>query len=363
MSGHHDQASGPLAADPGDVVPASAASDPKAAAAEGAGADALSDVLQAVRLTGALFFFVDALTPWIAAAPESSVLAPVILPRVQHVVSYHVVMEGVCWCLMQGHAPLRLEAGDVIVVPGGDAYALSSDPTLNSELSLDDTLSWFRQMASGQLPFVVDEGGGGPERLRIICGFLGCDALPFNPVLATLPRMLHVRRPRAAGGDRLSTLIELAVCEARDKRAGGRSVLLRIGELMFVEVVRRYLMTLTAEEGGWLAGLRDPLVGRALAQLHRQPNDSWTIEKLAREVAASRSVLAERFTHFVGEPPMHYLARWRMQLAAGLLADSTAKVSAVGRQVGYDSEAAFSRAFKKLTGVAPAGWRNRQRGW
>ena len=215
-------------------------------------------------------------------------------------------------------------------------------------------------MASGQLPFVVQEGGAGPERLHVICGFLGCDALPFNPVLATLPRLLPVRRPLAAGGDRLAALVEFAVDESREKRAGSRSVLLRLGELMFVEVVRRHLVTLPEAQRGWLAGLRDPLVGRALARLHTQPGQSWTLDELAREVATSRSVLAERFAHFVGEPPMHYLARWRMHLAATLLADNAAKVSAVAREVGYDSEAAFSRAFKKLTGVAPAAWRHRQ---
>ena len=150
------------------------------------------------------------------------------------------------------------------------------------------------------------------------------------------------------------------MAESRDKRAGSRSVLLRIGELMFVEVVRRHLATLTAGEGGWLAGLRDPLVGRALERLHSEPGRAWTLETLAREVASSRSVLAERFAHFVGEPPMHYLARWRIQCAAGLLADGGAKVSAVGRTVGYDSEAAFSRAFKKHAGVSPAAWRHRQ---
>lgn len=313
-----------------------------------------------MRLSGALFFLVDASPPWVADAPESSALAPVILPRAQHVVSYHVVTQGVCWCQMADEAPVRLEAGDAIVLPQGDAYVLSSAPSISSGLTRDQTLTWFRQMASGQLPSVVEEGGGGLERLHIVCGFLGCDALPFNPVLATLPRMLHVRRPHVAVADRLDILIEFAVGESRDKRPGSRSVLLRIGELMFVEVVRRYLTTLTAEEGGWLAGLRDPLVGRALARLHTQPNHSWTLEKLAREVATSRSVLAERFTHFVGESPMHYLTRWRMQRAAGLLADGAAKVSAVAREVGYDSEAAFSRAFKKLTGVAPAAWRNRQ---
>jgi AraC-like DNA-binding protein len=158
----------------------------------------------------------------------------------------------------------------------------------------------------------------------------------------------------------LKNLIDFVVAEARDRRAGSRSVLLRVGELMFVEVLRRHLGTLATEESGWLAGLRDPLVGRALARLHRDPAHAWTLEKLAREVGASRSVLAERFTHFVGEPPMHYLTRWRVQRAARLLAERGVKVSAVAREVGYDSEAAFSRAFKKLTGVAPVAWRTRR---
>jgi AraC-like DNA-binding protein len=274
-------------------------------------------------------------------------------------VSYHVVREGACWCETPGREPLRLEAGDVLVVPHGQEYALTSEPGLRTGFTAGETLAWFRSMALGQLPFVVSEGGGGPGRIRVVCGFLGCDALPFNPVLATLPELLHVRRPLTAGVDRLSTLVEFAVAESRDKRAGSRSVLLRISELVFVEVVRRYLTTQTGGGSGWLGGLRDPVVARALACMHAEPAHPWTVEELAREAAASRSVLTERFTHFVGHPPMLYLMRWRMQLAACRLSDRSAKVSAVARDVGYESEAAFSRAFKKLTGVGPASWRSR----
>ena len=309
MSGNHDQASG---------IVAMAAEAP----AGRSGDDALSDVLQVVRLTGALFFIVHASPPWIAEAPESSALAPAILPRAQHVVSYHVIVEGSCWCHLAGTPPVRLEAGDVLVVPHGDAYALSSAPgIINSGLTTAEVLGWFRQMAGGQLPFVVDEGGEGAKSLKVVCGFLGCDALPFNPMIGALPRLLRVRQPRAAGSDRLGALVEFAVAESRDKRAGSRSVLLRIGELMFVEVVRRHLTTLGDDAGGWLAGLRDPLVGRALERLHADPARAWTLEMLAREVASSRSALAERFAHFVGQPPMHYLARWRIQCAAGMLTD------------------------------------------
>jgi len=345
MAGDHDQASG------NPAVGAGTASRP--------GDDPLSDVLEVVRLTGAVFFVVHAAPPWIAEAPESVELAPAILPRVQHVVSYHVIVEGTCWCRMGAGDPVRLEAGDVLVVPHGDAYSLSSTPDLRSGLTLAQVLEWFRLMASGELPFIVEEGGGTGASLQVVCGFLGCDALPFNPVLAALPRLLHVRRPAAPARDGLGALVDLITAESGDPRAGRRSVLLRIGELMFVEVVRRHLATVTTEDGGWLAGLRDPLVGRVLVQMHREPHRAWTIDALAREAGTSRSVLAERFVQFVGEPPMHYLTRWRLQRAARLLADGAGKVSAVARAVGYESEAAFSRAFKKHTGVAPAAWRDR----
>ena len=319
--------------------------------------DTLSDVLEVVRLTGALFFLVDARTPWVAEAPSSPHLVPVILPSAQHVVSYHVVTEGPCWCESPGQAPLRLETGDVLIVPHGHAYQLASVCGLRTGWTMDDALGWFRAMAKGDLPFVVTEGGNGSERIRLVCGFLGCDALPFNPVLTTLPSLLRVR----VHGDsalRLKSLLEFAVAESSQARAGSRSVLLRIAELVFVEVLRSYLTTASEGEASWLGGLRDPVVGRALARLHAEPARPWTLPELAREVGASRSVLAERFTSFVGHPPMLYLTRWRVQLAASRLAAGAAPVSAVAEEVGYESEAAFCRAFKKVTGATPASWRS-----
>jgi AraC-like DNA-binding protein len=322
--------------------------------------DTLSDVLEAVRLTGALFFLVDACTPWVAEAPASVHLAPAILPHAQHVVSYHVVSQGTCWCESPGHASMRLETGDVLVVPRGHAYQLASACGLRTGWSLDDALGWFRAMAGGHLPFVVTEGGSGPERLQLVCGFLGCDAMPFNPVLTTLPTLLKVR-VHGDSGNRLNALLEFAVAESNRARPGSRSVLLRIAELVFVEVLRSYLTSASEDATSWLGGLRDPVVGRALARLHAQPARAWTLPQLARETGASRSVLAERFTYFVGHPPMLYLTRWRMQLAAGRLAAGTAPVSAVAAEVGYESEAAFCRAFKKVTSVTPASWRSRRR--
>jgi transcriptional regulator GlxA family with amidase domain len=180
-------------------------------------------------------------------------------------------------------------------------------------------------------------------------------------VLEALPHWVHLRPP-VDGPDRLMHLVEFAIAESRQRRSGAACVLLRLSEVLFVEVVRRYLDGVPAGETGWLAGLRHPTVGRALTLLHRRPSDAWTLDRLAREVGVSRSVLADRFTQVVGQPPMHYLARWRMQLAARLLSDGATKVVAVAVDVGYESEAAFSRAFKKTLGIAPAGWRRRAAG-
>jgi AraC-like DNA-binding protein len=256
-----------------------------------------------------------------------------------------------------GNPAVRLRAGDVLVLPHGNAYAMSTAPGSHGGPDPEEVLTFMRQMVAGQLPFTVREGGEGPERLRLVCGFLGCDVRPFNPLLATLSRLLHLRRDSRSSGDPLEQLIDITVAESRERRPGGECVRLRLSELMFVEVVREHLAMLPAEQTGWLAGLRDPLVGRALALLHERATHPWTLARLAREVGSSRSTLADRFAQLVGRPPMRYLAHWRMQLAARLLADGTAKISAIASDVGYDSEAAFSRAFKKIVGMAPATWR------
>jgi AraC-like DNA-binding protein len=316
-------------------------------------------VLRVVRLTAAVFFRVEAGAPWVIEVPDGATLAANVSPRAQHVISYHVVLDGACWGGLPGAAPLSLAAGDVLVFPHGDAYVMSTPRGLRGGPDRNEVLGFLQAMSAGRLPFTVTEGGAGPERLRLVCGFLGCDVRPFNPLLATLPRLLRVRRTAAAAGDPLEKLIEFTIAESRERRAGGECVRLRLSELLFVEVVRRHLATLPGDQRGWLAGLRDPLVGRALGLLHERPAHPWTLDELARGAGASRSVLAERFTHFVEDPPMQYLTRWRMQIAARLLAESSRKVAAVALAVGYDSEAAFSRAFKKAAGVPPASWRRR----
>lgn len=319
--------------------------------------DPLADVLRRVKLSGALFFMIDAGAPWRVDVPQGKVFASIILPRAQHVISYHIVTRGSCWGRLNGGAPIALETGDIIVIPHGNAYGITITPNDPSTMDLATVLGFFRSMAAGELPFTIEEGGGGSERLNLVCGFLGCDVRPFNPLLATLPRLLHVPRPPNPDTDMLGKLIDLTLTESRQPRTGSEAVRVRLSELMFVEVVRRYLAAMPAGQSGWLAGLRDPTVGRALARLHERPAHPWTLEELAGEVGVSRSTLADRFTHFVGQPPMQYLTQWRMQVAADLLADGTTKVSAVARDVGYASEAAFSRAFAKAAGSSPAVWR------
>lgn len=321
--------------------------------------DLLSDVLGMVKLSGALFFLVDASSPWGVEVPHASTYAPIILPRARHVVSYHIALEGGGWAALPDVGPVRFDAGDVLVFPHDEPYALLSSPDVRPQYDARASLDFLAAMAAGSLPFVVREGGGGEPRTRLVCGYLGCDARPFNPVLSTLPKLMLVRHPGGEPDDLLGHLIELTLAEAGSTRAGGDAIRLRLSELMFVEVVRRYLEALAPTHTGWLAGLRDPAIERVLSLLHADPAHPWSLHELADRAALSRATLAERFAHLVGFPPMQYLALWRMQIAARRLADTATKVAAVAHEVGYESEAAFSRAFKKATGVPPAQWRER----
>lgn len=315
-------------------------------------ADVLSDVLRAVRLTGAVYFDFELSSPWVAEAPPSREIAGLVMPGSQRVIEYHLIAKGSCWGHAVGQEPIRLREGDLIVFPQGDAHVLSSAPGMRGA---PDLATFARP--STPLPLFYELGGGGPERARVVCCFMGCDERPYNPLLTALPPVIHLSAagPPAAT-DWLATLLRSAVRESGTARAGRENVLARLSELIFVETIREYLEALPPAQAGWLSGLRDPVVGQALAALHREASQPWTVERLARLVGVSRSVLAERFTEMVGQPPMQYLALWRMQLASGLLVEG-GSVASVAGLVGYESEAAFSRAFKKLVGQAPATWR------
>ena len=315
--------------------------------------DVLSDVLRAVRLTGAIFFDIEARAPWVAATPAAKTIAGSIMPEAEHVIMFHAVTSGECWAELEDDSvqPIKMAANDLVVIPMGDAHVLCSAPGMRAEPNLE----LYYRPRDRQLPFLINQGGGGTERARFVCGYLGCDARPFNPVLHGLPRLLHARAADGAGC--LTQLIRLAVDETAMPRPGGETVLSKVAELMFVEVVRGYINTLQPDARGWLSGLRDQHIGAALALMHGCPAEPWTLQELARKVGLSRTAFADRFTHFVQEAPMHYLTRWRMQLATRLLERQGAGLAQVAAEVGYGSEAAFNRAFKKCLGTTPGAWR------
>jgi AraC-like DNA-binding protein len=331
--------------------------------------DTLSDVLRAVRLKGAIFFYLKGADPWVAATPHAKEIIPAILPGVDHMMEFHVVVQGSCWAAVEGEAPIRLEQGDIVLFPQGDRHVMSSAPGLRPPPP--DKEIYFAPRPP-QMPFALSLNGpgtstalldgGGRQASTLVCGFLGCDAKPFNPLLAAMPRALRIPGLTGEGSSWIDAFLRSIVDESSRKRPGGEAVLERMSEMLFVEVLRRYADALPVDQTGWLAGMRDAAVGRALSLIHQRPGEAWTLERLGEEAALSRSSLHERFVHFIGQPPMQYLAQWRMQVAAGWLRDTDAKVIDIALEVGYENEAAFSRAFRRAVGESPGAWRRARRG-
>lgn len=331
------------------------------------GHDTLSDVLKNVRLRGAAFYDVLCGEHWVAEAPPAREVAAAVMPGLEHVIEYHVVVRGACWAAVVGGEAVRLAAGDVVMFAQGDAHVMSSRPGMRAT---PRDVGWVFASRDDPKPIPVryeldarfgdDDGAAEHAATRLVCGFFGCDLRPFNPLVATLPRLL--RLPAAAGDGWIAGVLQQAIAESRRQRAGGEAMLERISEMIFVHAVRRHVDSLPPHSTGWLAGLSDRFIGRALSLLHAAPARGWTGETLASEVGLSRSALHERFAQLVGIPPMQYLASWRMQVAAGLLRTTQANVASIALDVGYDSEAAFARAFKRATGAPPAAWRRRAGG-
>lgn len=321
--------------------------------------DVLSDVLQAVRLTGAVYFDMDAGAPFVGESPGTAAIAAAVMPGAEHVISFHAVMSGSCWAALGDNAlpPVQLNAGDVVVFPDGAPNVVSSRPGLRGQ---PDMAMYYRPIKEN-LPFAVVHGGAGDERTRFICGYLGCDARPFNPLLSALPRMICARKPDN-GSSWATDLFPRAIAEGASRRAGGETVLAKLSEAMFVEVIRDHLETLPDDARGWISGLRDAQIGGALGLIHASPKEEWTLGRLAHDVGMSRTAFATRFIHYVGVPPMQYLARWRLQLAGRLLERPEVSIAQAGAEVGYETEAAFNRAFKKFVGIPPGAWRKGRSG-
>ena len=318
--------------------------------------DAVSDVLRAMRMGGALYLNAEFTAPWCTTARPDRELCTVFLPRTERVISYHLIVEGSCWAQVADDpgSAIHVSAGELLVVPHGDEHLMASDlalPPVASAPLLNNML----RAAPGDVIKLSYGGGGTPT--RVMCGFLACDEILSNPLLSSLPRIFKIDMRNDPSSAWLESSLHFAAAESTQWRPGSAIVIGKLSELLFVEAVRRCIDALPADRKGWLAGLRDRFIGRALSMLHAQPAHPWTVDELARKVGLSRSALAQRFTDLLEEPPMQYLARWRLQVAAHELQTGAKSLSAVAMQVGYESEAAFNRAFKREFGMPPATWR------
>jgi AraC-like DNA-binding protein len=315
--------------------------------------DALSETLRVVRLVGAIFINARFTAPWCYQSPRADSVAALLEPGAERVVIFHLITDGECYVELDNEPPLRLVAGDAVLFPQGDAHRMSSQPGLApaSGARLDAVLS--------RRPRQLAYGGGGPTT-RLVCGYLACDARLAGMLLAGLPALVRVNVRGSSAGIWLETSVRYALAEARSPRPGGAGVLAKLAEVLFIEVLRLYMNEHGEGRTGWLAGVGDRVVGAALNALHKRPAHGWTLEELARTAGTSRSVLAERFQQLVGSSPMQYLTQWRMLLAANLLRRSNAPLLHIAEEVGYQTDTAFSRAFRREFGSPPAAWRRRQ---
>jgi AraC-like DNA-binding protein len=331
--------------------------------------DPLSDILRSVRLHGAIFYHVSFHGDWVAETAAAPDLAHALMPGTEHVVAYHLIAKGSGWAATDGEQPVRLECGDIVMFPRGDRHVISRAPGMHAQ---PDDSDWQFTTRNDPQPIALAYHRGvlRPGELVaaeqasavVVCGFIGCDLRPFNPLIAAMPRLLHLRHDNQGGvGAWVAPLLEQAVSETRQRGAGSTALLERLSGMVFVAAARRYLESLSEGATGWLGALRDRHVGKAIALLHERPAERWTVDELGRQVGLSRSALHERFVELVGQPPMQYLTHWRLQLGAGALRDGRATVASIAQEVGYDSEAAFARAFKRLVGQPPAAWRRAQR--
>jgi AraC-like DNA-binding protein len=313
--------------------------------------DALSDVLRVVRLQGGVFLHAEFTAPWCILSQVAAEDCGASLKGAEHLVLYHYVVEGRLLAQVPKGRSVEVGAGELVMFPHNHAHLLGSDLDLPPVPAREVVCA-----SPGGGLLAIHHGGGG-ERTRIVCGFLGCDRLDGNPLAASLPPVLRFDIREGSAAAWMKSTLEFAADEIAARRAGSETVLAKLSELLFVETLRRYVEGLPHEQTGWLAGLKDPFVSRALSLLHGGVAREWTVEDLGREVGLSRSALADRFTRLIGEPPMRYLARWRIQVAAHRLRNSDMALARIAEQVGYESEAAFSRAFKRSFGVPPAAWR------
>ncbi len=318
--------------------------------------DVLSEMLKAVKLDGAVFFHGEFSAPWCVRQPDGCSMASYLSTASSHVIIFHLLTEGRGYArTAENGRPVSLLPGDVVMFPHGDAHLMGN----GSPVTPVDTGEQLQQvLAQGKM---VSQFGGGGEMTRLICGYMTCDSQLCQMFLSGLPPLLKLNIRDTPSGKWLEDTLRYSVENAEAAGPGGTAVVAKLSEALFADTLRRYIEMLPASHTGWLAGVRDPDVGQALALLHKQPAHPWTIASLADAVGVSRSVLADRFRHYLSDTPMGYLTRWRLQLAAQVLSSTSKSVAEVAGEVGYESEPSFNRAFKREFGVPPARYRSQTR--
>ncbi len=317
--------------------------------------DPLSEALRSVQLSGAIFLDAELSAPWGFAAPPASTGAHLIAPSAEHLVLFHLLIDGEASARLPGQARLPLAAGDIAVLPMGDAHELWNGRV--SRLT-DSSALLPRILAEGT---VAERGGGGGRLTKFICGYIGCDRLARRLFLSGLPPLFKVNIRRGPSGAWIESTIRHLAAERGPAIAGRSALLAKLAQALFIETLRLYMADLPRQRTGWLAAARDPAVGAALGAVHRDPASAWTVASLAARSGLSRTVFAERFSRLLGEAPLAYVARCRMQLGARLLETTDEPVLQVALNAGYESEAAFNRAFKREFDLPPARYRTLRR--
>jgi len=313
--------------------------------------DVLSEVLKVVKLQGAMFYNGEFSAPWSFRSPASCNVAPFVAEGAKHVIIYHLLTEGHASARVEDGEHVALDAGDVVIFPHGDAHIIENGKPIKTVDLMQELTKIFSQGLR------LARAGGGGVVTKFVCGYMACEPRLSQVFLSGLPSVFKVSIRNDASGRWLENSIRFSVDQTDASRAGGEAVLAKLSEALFVETLRLYIAHLPPEQTGWLAGARDPEVGKTLALMHRNPAHPWTLAALAQGAGVSRSVLAERFRYYLNEPPMAYLTRWRLQLAAQMLGSTSYSVAQIAAEVGYESEAAFNRAFKREFTVPPARFR------
>lgn len=317
--------------------------------------DVLSDILKVVKLDAALFFNGEFSAPWCFSARPSKEIAHHLSSTAGHVIIYHLLTEGRAYARLADGTREELSVGDIVIFPHGDAHFVGNGWPEKPV----DSIKAFGKSMSGELK--AARYGGGGEITRFICGYMACQPRLSDVFLQGLPPILKVNLGETASGEWIEKSIRFSVDQADGRIVAGGSVTARLSEVLFVETLRGYVNSLPASQIGWLAAARDPIVGQALSLLHKEPDHAWTILNLASSVGLSRTRLAERFRHFLGESPIAYLTHWRLKLAAEMLQTSENSIAQVAATVGYGSEASFNRAFKREFSCPPAHFRRRHK--